>query len=273
MIDSKLQAELRARFSPDGSPLREMQLKLLEILDVVDAVCRKNDIPYWLDSGTLIGAVRHGGFIPWDDDVDIAILHKDKKRFIEACRRDLPENYKLQYFGTDRSYTSNIMKVRNESYPMKEVRHFGKHECPVNGKYRGYFVDVFTEEYSVKSLIWLSKIPVRILSLAQYKWKVGERTLSFLYHFFEFIYTIFRGIVWLNPFKKYLYHTYGSIGFTSRRVMGDIFPLGTISFEGHTYSVPGNCDAYLRRVYGDYMKLPDLTKSIKVHNVALMEKD
>ena len=77
MIDPKLQAELRARFNPDGSDLREAQLRMLGLLKFLDDICKKNGLEYWLDSGTLIGAARHGGFIPWDDDVDVCMMKKD----------------------------------------------------------------------------------------------------------------------------------------------------------------------------------------------------
>ena len=65
------------KFNPEGSLLRRQQLRMLEILLEVDKICKKHDISYWLSSGTLIGALRHDGFIPWDDDLDIAILCKD----------------------------------------------------------------------------------------------------------------------------------------------------------------------------------------------------
>ena len=68
---------LRQRFNPDGSQLRKHQLRMLEILVVIDKICRKHQIPYWLSSGTLIGAVRHNGFIPWDDDLDIEMMRND----------------------------------------------------------------------------------------------------------------------------------------------------------------------------------------------------
>lgn len=74
MIDNDTQLTLRAQFNPDGSSLRNLQLQLVDILIEFDRICRKNNIDYWLDSGSLLGAARHGGFIPWDDDLDVCVL-------------------------------------------------------------------------------------------------------------------------------------------------------------------------------------------------------
>ena len=93
MIDKKIQEQLRKQYNPDGSQLRTIQLCLLDILIEFDRVCRKNGISYWIDSGTLIGAARHGGFIPWDDDLDVCILRKDRKRVAQALTRDLREPF------------------------------------------------------------------------------------------------------------------------------------------------------------------------------------
>ena len=78
------QDELRARFNPDGSLLRRQQLRMLDILLEVDKICKKHDIRYWLSSGTLIGAMRHDGFIPWDDDLDIEMLRSDYVRLMKV---------------------------------------------------------------------------------------------------------------------------------------------------------------------------------------------
>ena len=69
--------------------LRACQLKQLSILEDIDRICKKHQIGYWLDGGTLLGAVRHGGFIPWDDDADISMLRSEYTRFREACEKDL----------------------------------------------------------------------------------------------------------------------------------------------------------------------------------------
>ena len=72
--------------------LRTCQLKQLAILEEVDRICRKHKINYWLDGGTLLGAVRHGGFIPWDDDIDLGMLLPDLQRFIKIAPGELLAN-------------------------------------------------------------------------------------------------------------------------------------------------------------------------------------
>lgn len=68
---------LREKYNPDGSILRQHQLKMLDILIIIDRICKKHGIKYWISDGTLLGAVRHGGFIPWDDDLDIQMMRKE----------------------------------------------------------------------------------------------------------------------------------------------------------------------------------------------------
>ncbi|MDE6696570.1 MAG: LicD family protein, partial [Muribaculaceae bacterium] len=118
MIDNKIQAELRQRFNPDGSDLRKVQLRMLEMLKYVDKICRENNIKYWLSSGTCLGAVRHGGFIPWDDDVDIELEKTDFKRLIKILSKD--NKYFLQTHSTDIEYLSPYAKLREKDSFLKE---------------------------------------------------------------------------------------------------------------------------------------------------------
>ena len=86
MIDKKIQENLRMRFNPDNSVLRKHQLRMLDMLIYFDNFCRKHNLKYWLSSGTLIGAVRHQGFIPWDDDVDVEMLREDYLKMLELLK-------------------------------------------------------------------------------------------------------------------------------------------------------------------------------------------
>ena len=85
--------------------LRKLQMIELEMLLEIDRICRKHNIEYFLSSGSLLGAVRHGGFIPWDDDLDIYMMRKEYERFLDICRTELnAEKFFMQTYETDPEY-------------------------------------------------------------------------------------------------------------------------------------------------------------------------
>lgn len=254
MIDAEVQKKLRETFNPDDSPLRKQQLKLLEIMKVIDKICRKNNIDYWIGSGTLLGAVRHGGFIPWDDDLDIDIMYKDKKRFIEACERELPANMHVQYDKTDPSYFNSFLKIRDESTPLHQVITLEGKDYELDEKYKGLFVDVFTEEFAspffVKLCNYLFDKCIVIYYARDSKWRAQLH-----YRLCKMVASFVRLIPFIKS-KEYLFNTYGG-HFNKGKKYSNIFPLCEISFEGECFYAPGNHDAYLKSLFGDYMKLPE----------------
>lgn len=95
--------------------LRKLQLIELELLLEIDRICRKNNIKYFLAAGSLLGAVRHKGFIPWDDDADTYMMRDEYERFCKACEKDLDtEKYFLQNADTDREYRWEYAKLRRK---------------------------------------------------------------------------------------------------------------------------------------------------------------
>ena len=88
---------------------------LLEILHEIDRVCRKNKIRYFAFWGTLIGAVRHHGYIPWDDDIDLAMLREDYNRFIEICPKELSSGYSLQTTLNEKGYYRYPLRIRKDN--------------------------------------------------------------------------------------------------------------------------------------------------------------
>ncbi len=95
--------------------LRALQLKCLEILDLVHAICRRHDIQYSLCGGSVVGAYLYGGFIPWDDDVDLMMTRENYNKFVQICQQELPPHYSLINYRTSRKYPSLFSKVMDNS--------------------------------------------------------------------------------------------------------------------------------------------------------------
>lgn len=95
--------------------LRRLQLIELDILLELDRICRRHKIQYWISAGTLLGAVRHGGFIPWDDDMDVRMMRKEYERFCKVCETELnTDRFFLQNYKTDPEYRWFYAKMRRK---------------------------------------------------------------------------------------------------------------------------------------------------------------
>ena len=110
-----------------GFDLRKLQLVELEMLKDVVSFCEKNDIQYFLSDGTLIGAARHQGFIPWDDDIDICMDYKNFKKFNKLAAKDFDKKYFVQNYKTERKYPFPWTKIRINSTTSME-RHLNNYD-------------------------------------------------------------------------------------------------------------------------------------------------
>lgn len=247
--------DLRKRFNPEGSDLRRQQLRMLELLDAIDVICKKHQIPYWLSSGTLIGAARHKGFIPWDDDLDIEMLRSDYLRLIEILPKELPENFVLQTNDTDPNYIFVYGKLRDKHSFLEETNSYDR-----IFKEKGIYIDIFPLEKIPYFLAWIGgHMQGQIYNLLNNKLLTKEVMLRRIRRIYKFNtrigFPILRILSKLIPGNK-LRHSFGT-AFFKPRYMDDIFPLSEMEFEGKMYPVPHNTDAMLRKIYGDYMQLPD----------------
>ena len=117
--------------------MEELRKVQLEALLEVDRICKKFGITYQLFSGTLLGAIRHKGFIPWDDDIDICMLRNDYDRFIEVCKTELDTTYFLQNYETDKNFIHNITRIRkNNTIALQSA-------CAELDMHHGIFIDIF----------------------------------------------------------------------------------------------------------------------------------
>ena len=245
---------LRLRYNPDGSALRRTQLELLEILKVLDGICKEHNIEWWLSSGTLLGAARHQGFIPWDDDIDIVMLRKDFKRFDKIMRNYQSEEYVYHSMSTDVDYVYLFSKFRKRQGDAGE-----EHRRSKFYKYKGPFIDIFCIEKTNYFAARASSIIYNNLQhLTSYvRWSWLRRPLILLVNLLclGIIVPLLRLVGLINPSGEYHY-TLGLGWGRHKFFMEHTFPLGRAKFEGVEFPVPKDMDAYLSQVYGDWRKLP-----------------
>ena len=241
------------RYNPEGSPLRRHQLNLLRLLVEFDRLCEENDITWWLDSGTLIGAVRHGGFIPWDDDVDVCILSKDYKRIRKILQEKAACPYAYNVPFRTKGYTKLWPRFVDNSVRISRRN-------PAGGE-------------PVEDVLWMDTNIMRPLSPAAKKLAEPlygrslhriygmiddgpvKKILAYLLYPFAMMTAGLAALCGRVFHKDTLMHNFG-LPFMSVRKAGDIFPLKQVEFEGRLFPAPADPDKYLRRIYGDYMKLP-----------------
>lgn len=245
-------AELKARFNPDGSPLRRQQLVMLDMVKELDRICRKHDIPYFLYGGTLLGAVRHNGFIPWDDDLDVGLIRKDYQRLMKVLPGELPPHIILQTNETDKNYFYFFAKLRDTRSFLDEGAY---DRC---FKYRGIFIDIFPFD---KLQLPLQRLKLQSYAYTLYRNGNGSesalRKIRVLTWFNRHIsFPVLRCLSRLTGGKTLTYDF--GIPFHIVYDEKDIFPLATHEFEGIRLSVPGNSHHMLQSQFGDYMRLPNL---------------
>lgn len=240
------------------------QKVMLEILKEIHKVCVKNNITYWLDAGTLLGAVRHKGFIPWDDDCDISMPRTDYEKFIEIAQSELPNNMFLQTKKTDPESNFRFAKVRKLGTKLIESGETGdENYC------HGIFVDIFPyDNYRYK---WFVSLLNWHISFREKRKKYPKGSLK------RFLIQIYTNIIMWIPVhiigfikqmaKKYSvndndykWFTYGlecgGFFLTTRK---NVLPvvLSKQCFENESFYVPQNSIAVVKANYGEsYMKLP-----------------
>ena len=261
-IDKALNDELRARFNPDGSQLRAVQLRLLDMLKRFDALCRKHGIKYWLSSGTCLGAMRHGGFIPWDDDVDIDIEYSDFRRLRRILRTTPPEGFAYQDRHSDPEYVLTFPKLRDLHSHIDELNRQDR-----RWRFQGCYIDIFplVHASSLKLHVLARRIHHLTVRRAAKIKRDNLRKLAL-----PLAYSIYYGFA--NP----IFRIAGYLGTRNRRrhMPGTWYPgardardfreVKYVPFEDTLLPVPANVDAYLTRIFGDWKALPD-PDSIETH--------
>lgn len=254
--------------------IKAVQDTCLEILKEVIAICNQNNIQYYLVGGSALGAYRHQGFIPWDDDIDIAIPRDQYAEFLRVCKSKLNEKFYLQDYSVDRRFIFPFAKVRinNTAYVDQDLAHIDMHH--------GIFIDIFPlDNISDSSLgkfiqknglklcnaIRMAKWDIRSISsiknvvLFFIKYLVPLRLLPLLYSFFM---EMVKG-----QDTKQIGNVVGAYSFEKESIDRDIFGVGKVMmFEGIECIVPEKIEEFLSEIYGEnYMELPPESER-KTHN-------
>ena len=253
--------------------LRVCQLKQLSILEDIVRICQKHQIDYWLDGGTLLGAVRHGGFIPWDDDIDIAMREEDLERFIRVAPGELSEGLFLQTPQNEPDSKEPIVKVRDlNSFYVEGGDNFAANYQ------KGLYVDIFPMiNYPTLPRKWVKRITLGISRSYSILRKAHYYSLRSFAEFFWFgakyllSLCLWKMLYAIRPKDVYISNILINNGYGIMHRQDSVFPLGTIMFEGKSFSAPCNPDAYLSDLYRNYMEIPPKEKQ-KIHSVFIMPK-
>ncbi len=260
--------------------IKKLQKIEIEMLIEFDRICKKYNLKYVLAGGSCIGAIRHNGFIPWDDDIDIHMYRKDYKKFIEIQKKELDNKYYFQSFETDEDFASPFGKIRRKNSIYAEwISNIDKNK-------QGIWIDIFPCDNISNNEIIMKYYFIKVFILKMmYSNKLGNQSFSDS-KIKNFILKLIKWasfFISTNKCKKKLYKnmtkfnnqkTNKIICYGGRYLLREILPNNYIEnrilhkFEEYEFYITKNYDNYLSFVYGNYMELPPKEKRCSEHLIA-----
>jgi len=249
--------------SPVGKyTVRDVQNKIFILLSLFDKICRENHLSYILDSGTMLGAIRNQGFIPWDDDADVAMLRKDYQKFVKLCKKGcLPEGIVFEDYHNCKEHPYNFGKI---------IMSGTTYEEPVFSSLntnKGLWLDVFpidnttTATYKIQGKIAYFWRVVR--SAKTHKTKISSRPkwIFSICSFFPYSFINFQAdfaMRFFDWFKtknvcKLCHPGKGKVPHSRQFYLN----LREIPFESSLFFIPSHYEEWLRQRYSNPYKLPD----------------
>ena len=243
-----------SRYNPEGSLLRCDQKELSRILQVVADICRDNGIQWWMDSGTLLGAMRHKGFIPWDDDIDIVLMKEDYDRLEKILCELESDEFVFHCIRTDKDYINTFGKFRKKEGCVKvKSKRYDYY------RWAGIGIDIFAIEKTSRLSVSLARFFYKLFInyTAHVRCRCVRHALISLGQFicFRLLFPLFRLIGKINP--KGEYHYALGTGWTKAAYAPEmLLPVSEAEFEGMMMPAPHDAEGYLKVLYGDWRKLP-----------------
>lgn len=262
--------------------LRRLQLLQLKLAKEVKRICEKNGIAYFLEAGSCLGAVRHNGFIPWDDDLDMGMLREEYERFIRVCEKDLGEEYFLQTNDSDEHFGYVFAKLRLRG------THFTEKIAAWSGSNDGIYIDIFPYDkvpddenlrqrlgYKVRfySLLlrikcrykpwiynggireWIKYAPFRVCAIFFGRQRLVDKINAIMKKYND---TDARRVTLCDNLS------YNKTVYAAETVAS----LKPHDFEGEMFSIPADHETYLTDTYGpDFMTPPPVEKRDSTHKI------
>ena len=262
--------------------LEEIHNQSVKILYAIDEICRQEGIKYFLAYGSLLGAIRHNGFIPWDDDIDIQMPRDDYERFEEYCKKNSEELYPYVLFSqeTESGYPYVLDRLCDVRYAIQKDN---EKDCGM-----GLFVDIYPLDgmgNDLKEAATFEKRAHALTSLflqsTRKHFKIGKtkKIKKIIEKYLRFIYAKFRGKHFFGEkiasiSKTYDYYDSDYVGCVAWRTYGkrDIYKREWVDeliehrFEEKMLMIPKYYDALLSQLYGDYMTLPSAEDRVPHHS-------
>ena len=249
------EADLKAKHNYDGSVLRKSQLRMLDMLTYLDQACKEAGVQYRIQAGTVLGAIRHGGFVPWDDDVDVVVDRKDYKKLCQYLLEHPHPQYVLQCRETDPLYYNfwNVLRDTHSEYIKDDIEHNIK-------KFRGLQIDIFCfERGNIPFLFRITRLVTKINS----KCFIGKYKIiaNMIYNLQKYVINpLFRLLSYFFGDKSQYMHCYGAY-MPDYQIPKDVHsPFKPIVFEDREFMGPAKPEEFCRIRYGNYMEIPSAEK-------------
>ena len=256
--------------------LKEMEM---DIFKSFISVCHRLGLKYYIIAGTLIGAVRHKGFIPWDDDIDVAMPREDYEIFVSEGQHYLPGHLFIQTNKTDPEFAFNMAKIRNSNTTFLEE---SERNCKINS---GIFIDIFVLDNFPENIILqkmaiiIDKVLLTAIGRVFFRKEISK-TLVARQKIIGLVFpSPYTAVKLRERFVKSFSQSALTQNFSSNYGEKEIVPWEwygkgvELEFEGIKVIAPTKYELLLKKIYGDYLKLPPVEKRVSNHGTDIIDLD